>query len=415
MTDLNGTAPPLPQRSGLPTAAPNGHVAAILLSFLTTAGLFYVNIMPALVSGLVSGMGLSRAAAGYVASANVYGAALGAFTAVFVIKRLRWKAAAVIALLCMTGVDFVSSLQTTGNILVPLRFLHGMAGGFLVGIGFSVIARTAVPDRVFGMLLVVQYGLGGVGLMTLPRLVPIYGTEVLFYALIAFSLVTLLMVPFLDAYPPKPKKLPTPDDDGNDRVVLRPLVLALLAVFCFQAANMGLAAYVIELGKNAGLGTDSISNSLGFANWIAVLGALAVYFFGLKNGRTLPLIAGFVLTLAGMAMFHLSHYGSLFFLANIITGITWAFMIPYLLGMCAAFDSHGRMATLSGFFSKLGLASGPALAALLIGSNDYDQIIAMAIIGIVLSAATAMMPARLLDRQAEPSPGQIYNKGTTDQ
>ena len=69
-----------------------------------------------------------------------------------------------------------------------------------------VFARTRTPDRVFGMLLVVQYGLGGLGIMLLPRLVPVYGHGVLFGALIAFSFVTLLMLPFLDAYPRGPHR-----------------------------------------------------------------------------------------------------------------------------------------------------------------------------------------------------------------
>ena len=78
-----------------------------------------------------------------------------------------------------------------------LRFGHGFVGGMLVGIGFAVIARTSQADRPFGYLLLVQIGLGGLGLMVLPPLVPALGTGVLFAALIALHLVTLLMVPFL--------------------------------------------------------------------------------------------------------------------------------------------------------------------------------------------------------------------------
>ena len=38
-----------------PVAAPDGLIAAVLLSFMATAGLFYVNILPALVDGLKTG------------------------------------------------------------------------------------------------------------------------------------------------------------------------------------------------------------------------------------------------------------------------------------------------------------------------------------------------------------------------
>lgn len=386
-------------RGRVPVAAPDGHLASILLAFLTTAGLFYVNIMPALVSGLIEGLGFSKEAAGYVASANVYGAAVGAFAAVFAISFIRWRPTSIAALLVLILLDAASSRLMDETSLILLRFIHGTTGGFLVGIGFSVIARTKVPDRSFGMLLVVQYGLGGLGLMFLPKLVPLYGTPVLFYALMAFSLVTLAMVPFLGTYAPKPRTALSDETGHEDRVYLRPLFLALLAVFLFQASNMGLAAYVIELGKSFGLATGDISTTLGIANWIAVSGAVLVYTVGVRFGRFVPLMGGLALTVGGMLLFKLSGQHAIFFVANVITGITWAFLIPYLLGMCSAFDGHGRMAALSGFFSKMGLASGPFIAALMIGDGNYGLIINLAAVGIVLCAVVAFFPTRLLDEK----------------
>ena len=88
-----------------PKAAPNGEVARVLLAFLATAGLFYVNIMPALVDGLIEGLGFSNREAGLVGSANVYGAAVGAFSAVFVVKRINWRMAAIALLLGLIPVD----------------------------------------------------------------------------------------------------------------------------------------------------------------------------------------------------------------------------------------------------------------------------------------------------------------------
>ena len=47
--------------------------ARIFLAFLASAGLFYVNIMPAIVDGLKEGLAFTDRQAGFVASANVYG------------------------------------------------------------------------------------------------------------------------------------------------------------------------------------------------------------------------------------------------------------------------------------------------------------------------------------------------------
>ena len=64
---------------------PNSMLARIFLAFLTTAGIFYINIMPAVINGLKEGLDFSNQQAGFVSSANLYGAAIGALSAVFLI------------------------------------------------------------------------------------------------------------------------------------------------------------------------------------------------------------------------------------------------------------------------------------------------------------------------------------------
>ena len=395
--DVLATAPP---RRGLPHIPEDSLLASVLLSFLATAGLFYVNIMAALVDGLISGAGLTSKQAGLVVSANVYGAAVGALVAVFIIRRLPWRPTALAVLCGLIAVDLISTLIKAPELLIGLRFFHGLMGGLLVGVAFAVIARTKTPDRTFGMLLVVQFGLGGLGLMFLPRLVPVFGHGVLFLALAAFSAVTLAMTPFLGVYAPRPAPSPL-----AAKAVTRwvPLILAFAAIFLFQAANMGLAAYIIGLGKAAGLELGLITGTLGAANWIGALGSMAVVAIGIRFGRFWPLVAGLALTLCGTWAFHFSGLPWIFLIANIGTAVTWAFVIPYLLGMCAAFDSVGQMAALGGFFSKMGLASGPALAAFVVVGGRYDGLINLAVAGLLLSGLASIAPALALDRQRRPA------------
>ena len=377
-------------------APPDGLLAAVMLAFLATAGLFYVNIMVALVAGLVDGLGLSDRQAGLVASANVYGAAVGALVAVLLVKRVPWRPLAVCALLALISLDASSILVESARPLLMLRFGHGCVGGLLVGTAFAVIARTRSPDRTFGMLLVVQFGLGGLGVMVLPRLVPLFGHWVLFAALMAFSFATLLMVPFLEDYPPG--RVPRPAA-ASGKVQWRLLSLTLVAVFLFQAANMGLAAYLIGLARHYGLETGFASTAIGVATWVGIIGPALVVVFGTRFGRTGPLLAGMVMTLVGTAAFHLSASPWIYLVANCLTGITWAFVISYLLGMCAEFDQTGRTAALGGFVSKLGLASGPFAGAMLMDTHAYPLLINAAFIGLAASVPAMLLPGWLLDRR----------------
>ena len=103
------------------------------------------------------------------------------------------------------------------------------------------------------------------------------------------------------------------------------------------------------------------------ANIIAIAGALLVYKVGTKFGRAKPIIIG--TSVAGLFTFalHWTELASVYFIANAITGITWAFTIPFLLGLCAALDKKGQIVIFAGFVSKIGLASGPLIAAMVIG------------------------------------------------
>lgn len=382
-----------------PRAAPDGLIASVLLAFLATAGLFYVNIMSAIVAGVVDGLGVSEQQAGWVGSANVYGAALGALMAVFIVKRIAWRPAAIVALGSLIAIDLGSTLITSIDVLIGVRFAHGLIGGALVGVAFGVVSRTRSPDRVFGMLLAVQFGLGGLGVMLLPPLAPIYGTQALFYALAAFSAVTLLMVPFLDEYPID--RLQRADSAAAPAAGIRwlPLIATLLAVFLFQAGNMALGAYIIGLGRGYGLETTFISTVLGWATWVGILGCLFVIVLGVRYGRAKLMAAAMALTLAGTLAFHFSANPIVFIAANIGTAITWSFVISYLLGMSAEFDRAGRTAAMAGFASKMGLASGPFFGGMLISDHVYGQLINLAAITLALSALTMLGPAALLDRQ----------------
>ncbi len=380
-----------------PKVSAAGMTARVFLAFLATAGIFYINIMPTIVDGLIQALGFNNQQAGAVASANVYGAAAGALLIVFLVKHINWRFASLLFLCVVIAIDFASMYVSSPTALVAIRFLHGFVGGMLVGTGFSVIARTVQPDKTFGVLLVVQFGLGGLGVMFIPGLVPAFGTSILFLSLIAFSLVTLFMLPFLPAF-----EIVKPDlkFDVSDSIRWLPLVLTLFAVFLFQAANMGLYAYIIGLGEFYGLTQDYITNTLGISAWLGVVGAGLVVLISDRFGYFKVLALGIGLTTLANWALQYSGVPLVFFAANALVGITWAFSISYLLGLASRFDSSGQMAALGGFASKMGLASGPALAAFLLGETHYSLIIWAAVISLLLCAAIIIAPSLMQDRHA---------------
>ena len=359
-------------------------IAAIFYSILATAGLFYVNLGGAFLSAFVDGLGVERDIAGFIVSANKYGAAFGALIATFIVKNVEWRKAVRLLFIGLIVFDLISTQITNPNILILVRFIHGTIGGLSVGIGLSIIARTYNPDKIFGMLLAVQYSFGSIGILAVPRLVDAYGQGALFATLICFTLMTLIILPFI------------PDVDSNKETSTTKsyfyqiplsglLVLSLCCLFLFQAANMGVADYAFELGKDIGLDKNEISNLLTIANFISILGGVLVYIIGIKFGRTIPLCFGICTAAVFTYLLHYSDNVNNYFIANTMTGIAWGFTIPYLLGLCATFDKFGQMAALAGFISKLGLASGPLIGALFIMTQGFSFIINLATIALIIA------------------------------
>ena len=359
-------------------------IAAIFYSILATAGLFYVNLGGAFLSAFVDGLGVERDIAGFIVSANKYGAAFGALIATFIVKNVEWRKAVRLLFIGLIVFDLISTQITNPNILILVRFIHGTIGGLSVGIGLSIIARTYNPDKIFGMLLAVQYSFGSIGILAVPRLVDAYGQGALFATLICFTLMTLIILPFI---PDVDSNSETPKNKSNFYQIPLSglLVLSLCCLFLFQAANMGVADYAFELGKDIGLDKNEISNLLTIANFISILGGVLVYIIGIKFGRTIPLCFGICTAAVFTYLLHYSDNVNNYFIANTMTGIAWGFTIPYLLGLCATFDKFGQMAALAGFISKLGLASGPLIGALFIMTQGFSFIINLATIALIIA------------------------------
>ena len=372
----------------------------VLLAFVATSGFFYINIMSAIVDGLVTGWGFDNAQAGIVAAANIYGASAGALVAVLVVRKLRWRPTLALLLGVLLLLDLASVTVREPTPLTLLRALHGFAGGMAVGVSYSVMARTQSPDRAFGMLLLLQFGLAGLGLMLLPPLVPTHGAQLLFLVLAGFSAVAILSLPAL------PRFDATAAQDQQRQVLTPPArrtaTCTLLAMFLFQGGNMALSAFIIGLGERFGLARDFISQTLGWATWIGALGAVAVIAMGTPRKRVLPLSIAFALTLAGTAAFFRSGNPAVFFVANVGTAITWSFVVPCLFGMLSRLDHSGRLATLAGFASKMGLASGPLLAGWILRGGSDHALIAAALAILALSAVATLAAAQRLDKEPAP-------------
>jgi len=57
------------------------------------------------------------------------------------------------------------------------------------------------------------------------------------------------------------------------------------------------------------------------------------------------------------------------------------------------------MAAMGGFASKMGLASGPAIAAMIVGEDNYGLVINVGVVALVLCLIVFIAPAMVLDKK----------------
>src|SRR4051794_27772892 len=288
----------------------DGVLEGLLLAGVTTAGFLYLNLMPALIHALTEGLHVSRQAAGLIASLNAYGTAIGNLAGVFLVTRLPPRHCAAALLVALLMFDTASMFAASKEVLGPIRFGHGLCGGGLIALGFALIGRTRNPDRNFGLLIVLQCGLAGGGVILLPRFVAGHGAIPFFAALICVDVLILALLPLLDARvaEPHPSRTVSPESKSGVSIAL---IATLLGVFFFQTAKLMLGAHIIEFGRSKGLSLEEVTSTVGMADWFAIVGAFLVVVLSSRIGRAVPIALG-VAALIGCAVTYRcsSHLGT---------------------------------------------------------------------------------------------------------
>lgn len=377
--------------------APDSWFALLFLSCLATAGLFYVNIMPALVDGLQSALGFSVQDSGRIGSFNMYGMAFGSLIMALSVNKLDWKSAAWKLLVAIIVIDMVSAIANKAEVLMGIRFAHGLFGGALISLGFCVIARTPSPSRTFGVLMLLQSLIAAGGAIALPLMVRSFGLYSLFLTLIGFSLITLVFLYFLPLYPAKAQISNSKDVAP---VKLRFLMLVFISVVLFQAANMGLYAYLMDMGKQAGFDLAFVSETLAVSNVSGMVGAVMIILVGSRLGIFKPIFIGMALMLLAVVALFYSDVRAVWCTSIMVLMFGWSFVLPCLFGMCSYFDPSGHSTTWVGLASKLGLATGPMVGSFLLVEGNYTPILIVTFGMFLASTIVAGIPALKLDSKS---------------
>lgn len=327
-------------------------------------------VQPGFVQGMVQNLGFDDRAAGYVASAEMFGIAATTVALTFAAHRTNWRTVVLVSLLTMALANVACTLVADVTAFAALRFVAGLGAGGVISLSFAAIGLTARPDRNFGYLIMWVLIYGALGLLLMPTALAWGGmTSVLWF----FALFPLVALPWLRHFPASGEQRAQVERDAVD-LSGSEKGLALAAMFAYFLAQGVVWAYLFLIGVAGGLSEQEVANGLMLSQFAGIAGALGAAQLATRYGRTMPLLVGILG--GGLMLYFLfgPFSATVYAVAVGVYNLAWNFTHPFLLGAMASFDRRGRVVVYAVAMQMLGLAIGPSLAASVIEEGYYANV-----------------------------------------
>lgn len=328
-------------------------------------------IQPGVVQGFVSDLGFTSARAGYVAAAETAGIAVATVACAVLGNSLSWRKMCAWALSILTLSDLLSAWGRSYVDLLILRLIAGVAEGILISLGYAAVGRSSNPNRSFGYLITLVLTYGALGLLAIPAALRHGGVPIIMLALAALAAAGLLAI---GAFPEPDESSTAAAQSKRRRLPAREAAM-LLAVLAFFLSQGFVWAYLFLIGTQMGIDSQGVANALTVAQIAGIGGALSAATIATRMPQLATLALGTACILVGLLL--LSYRLSAVEYAVAAIAFNWAanLLTPFLIALVA--DLNQRLVQIAVALQMVGLAIGPALAALTVGSGRYSTMLAI--------------------------------------
>jgi hypothetical protein len=219
--------------------------AALLVG---SVALLMLGLQPILLGEMVARQVITLEGVGIVAMGEIIALGLGVVLGDAVLPLSRYRLIMVIAAVAVAVFNVATCYGAGDAPLAALRAVAGLAEGVLVWVTTNIIVRSAKPDRLAAVFIVVQtLSQAGIAALLAVLIVPRAGWQGGFVLVAVISLLVSLLVRFL------PAGLKPLRAEGAQPVSWSFATLLPLVIVFFQMAAIGsLWAYLEPLGRAAG-------------------------------------------------------------------------------------------------------------------------------------------------------------------
>ena len=358
------------------------------LLLVHTIGPQTIIILPALVQGYVEQLGLSEQDAGFLASVETWGMFIATFAMMLLVSRVSWRVLLGASLAAMVLANAASIFVENLSILYVLRFVAGVGGGTIVAVSYAMVGLTLRKNRNFGWALffVLLYGA-----IVFPVLPMIYASFGIAGAFAFFAIFAVSGLPFVRGLPGQGKQLSEADPDAVE-LPQRLKWLAVLTMAIYFIGQIGVWSYFYRFGVRYGMTEQAVGSALSISQFFGLAGAFSVVLFSRLIRKDVALFLGIGLSIVSIALLFGMHAFVAFVLISGLYQFLWNMTHPYLLGALATFDPTGRIIVYVTAMQILGVAAGPAIAALLVTEASLANVLWLGIVCMVGSLVCILPP-----------------------
>jgi predicted MFS family arabinose efflux permease len=360
--------------------------------YMALAGYAVMVGLPVISTQWVDNLGFTEVQVGRVASADLFGLAIGAVIAYFVVARYDRRMLTVAAAAAAIAANLLCIYFQSYEATLPLRLVAGIGAGVYTGIAVATIGGHSRPAFAFGLELFAFAGSQGAELKFLPYL-SIEGMYLTFAATFVVGLLFISWLPRRPAEDVLDIEVDVEEESGQHHIehqhVPAYVPWLVLAAVALTYVNIGAYWTYIELATvESAASPEWVADMLVYTSVFSVIGCVAAVLLSNRFGLARPMLV----TLVFQA-------GIVFMLVFGITNITvafsmfafnfcWIFVDIYQAATVANIDRSGRYVALLPAAQGLGNGFGPYLAAgvlsLAFGYNGVFILCALASIAAML-------------------------------
>ncbi len=319
---------------------------------------------------MVDDLGLSGSDAGLVVAVEMLSIGMVTLGSSLHIGRWNRRTLMLVGLCMMLPGNLLSAYATTLLQLTAARIVTAIGIGATMTAMKATVAAFRNPVRVFGLQGIYFLAMGIVGFPIMAAVIRVWGISGIYIAMALMVIPGFACVQWIPPYSADRLQL----QPARQGILDRWTMVALVALLAYFTGRGAVWIYLERLGVASGLSIQTIANVLAGASVGGILGAMVATRFNTRLGITKALSFGMACSLGSLLLLVYGMRIEIFLPAAIIFNFSFTFTMPYLLGALSHIDPQGRIVVLGFTMQTIGLALGPALAAILLAGDDYTRI-----------------------------------------